>query len=912
MSNLVDEETPLLHAEPPKERKPTPLPKLQIAICLLLQVCEPIASQSIYPYINQLISELGVTGGDDRKVGYYAGLIESLFFLTEATTVLQWSRASDHIGRKPVLLIGLFGLTISMLCFGLSRTFTTLVISRCLTGLLNGNIGVMKSVMGELTDSTNRAEGFSLMPVVWGFGSTIGPLIGGTLARPHERFPKYFSGTFWKTYPYFLPCLVPAVVVMMGFTITLIFFKEVRSIHALPFSLILYINQTIQKRSQGGGEIDDKPVPLRKLLTYRVVLSVSNYVVLAFLNIALYALLPLFLAMPLEIGGLNMDPPAIGYILGALGILLASYQAVFFAKIVRYFGERTVFIASLSTYLPVFALLPMINMAARSYGTNSWPVWILIGMVLVLLAIMDMAYGTIFMYITSSPPSKRALGATNGLSQTTVSIARAIGPALSTSLFSYSVEHNILGGYGVYFFLMILSCFALVLACRLPPRPWDHEDTPPQTPLVSTLDIIGGDTRKIGYYAGLIESLFFATEALTVFQWSRMSDRIGRKPVLMIGMIGTMLSMICFGLSRTFATLVISRCLCGLLNGNIGVMKSAMGELTDSTNRADAFALMPVVWAFGATMGPLIGGSLARPADRFPSIFTGTFWKEFPYFLPCLGTVLFVFVTFIITGLFFKETAHHAHGPKRSLSRSSSSSSSDTLLESQPTSDEQSVGFRGLLIFPVIISIANYVTLAFFNISVNALLPLFFHMPIDMGGLNLEPAAIGYIMGIYGAGTGLFQILFFAKLVRGFGTRRVFIWSMASFIPVFMLFPVISLVAKTWDLCWTVWVLVGLILLLLFFMDTAYGCIFMYVTESAPNRRSLGATNGLAQTTVSFARALGPALSTSLYSFSIQTNLLGGYGVYAILATLGCLALILASQLPMEPWQKEEEGAHQK
>ncbi|KAF8813402.1 hypothetical protein BYT27DRAFT_6370181 [Phlegmacium glaucopus] len=44
--------------------------------------------------------------------------------------------------------------------------------------------------------------------------------------------------------------------------------------------------------------------------------------------------------------------------------------------------------------------------------------------------------------------------------------------------------------------------------------------------------------------------------------------------------------------------IVISRCLCGLLNGNIGVMKSCMGELTDPTNRAEAFALMPVIWAY--------------------------------------------------------------------------------------------------------------------------------------------------------------------------------------------------------------------------------------------------------------------------------------------------------------------------
>ena len=53
---------------------------------------------------------------------------ESIFFATEALFVFQWARLSDHIGRKPVLLIGLFGLTISMACFGLSKTFLGLVV----------------------------------------------------------------------------------------------------------------------------------------------------------------------------------------------------------------------------------------------------------------------------------------------------------------------------------------------------------------------------------------------------------------------------------------------------------------------------------------------------------------------------------------------------------------------------------------------------------------------------------------------------------------------------------------------------------------------------------------------------------------------------------------------------------------
>ena len=46
--------------------------------------------------------------------------------------------------------------------------------SRCLAGLLNGNVGVIKSMMGEITDSTNIAQGMALMPVVWSTGATLG------------------------------------------------------------------------------------------------------------------------------------------------------------------------------------------------------------------------------------------------------------------------------------------------------------------------------------------------------------------------------------------------------------------------------------------------------------------------------------------------------------------------------------------------------------------------------------------------------------------------------------------------------------------------------------------------------------------------------------------------------------------
>lgn len=91
--------------------------------------------------------------------------------------------------------------------------------------------------------------------------------------------------------------------------------------------------------------------------------------------------------------------------------------------------------------------------------------------------------------------------------------------------------------------------------------------------MIRDYNISGGDEAKVGYYAGLIvstvfllekalllpvrESIFFATEALFVLQWSRLSDRIGRKPVLLVGTAGSFLSMMLFGLTKTFWGLVI-------------------------------------------------------------------------------------------------------------------------------------------------------------------------------------------------------------------------------------------------------------------------------------------------------------------------------------------------------------------
>jgi MFS family permease len=55
---------------------------------------------------------------------------------------------------------------------------------RAASGLLNGNVPILKAYMGTITDSTNQAAGMSILALSWGLGSAVGPLLGGFLAEP--------------------------------------------------------------------------------------------------------------------------------------------------------------------------------------------------------------------------------------------------------------------------------------------------------------------------------------------------------------------------------------------------------------------------------------------------------------------------------------------------------------------------------------------------------------------------------------------------------------------------------------------------------------------------------------------------------------------------------------------------------
>jgi hypothetical protein len=357
--------------------------------------------------------------------------------------------------------------------FGLSRSFWMLALSRFLHGALKGNIGILKSLMAELTDESNVAQGFSMLPVATAVAYMIGPLIGGILSRPHDRWPKLFSHPFWVKYPYFLPCLAVSAFACLPFTITAMYLKE---------TVELNHGDNEHASQQGGSShtLDarkgrEKPPPLRCVVTRPVVISIASFATIVMLDSAATALIPLIWSTPTEFGGLGLSPASIGLWMSGYGCMNGISQLAFFPPAVGRFGLRHVFVLSVAACAVVYPMFPFENLALhRAAGGSKITVWALVALQLFSLSVSRMGFSAASIYISSAAPSKRLLGATNGLAQTVVSVQGTIVPAATDWLFAFSITNDVLGGNFVYVVLVSGVFVGLFVAAQLPKDSWGH------------------------------------------------------------------------------------------------------------------------------------------------------------------------------------------------------------------------------------------------------------------------------------------------------------------------------------------------------------------------------------------------------------------------------------------------------
>lgn len=167
---------------------------------------------------------------DDQQIGKYAGIVASAFALCQFLTGVWWGRLADKIGRKRCITYGLCGTLVSGLMFGFSVNFPMAVVARSLGGLLNGNVGVIRTMVSELTaDPRHESITYSIMPVVWSVGSILGPLLGGALADPATSYPgsAFARSEFFTHWRFALPGLVISTIVATSIVLSFLFVEEV-------------------------------------------------------------------------------------------------------------------------------------------------------------------------------------------------------------------------------------------------------------------------------------------------------------------------------------------------------------------------------------------------------------------------------------------------------------------------------------------------------------------------------------------------------------------------------------------------------------------------------------------------------------------------------------------------------------
>ncbi|KAJ8312005.1 LOW QUALITY PROTEIN: hypothetical protein KUTeg_009378 [Tegillarca granosa] len=110
-----------------------------------------------------------------------------------------------------------------------------------------------------------------------------------------------------------------------------------------------------------------------------------------------------------------------------------------------------------------------------------------------------------------------------------------------------------------------------------------------------------------GYYAGIVASAVFLGRAFGSYFWGWLSDKKGRKPVMLLTISLNGICCLIFGFTTNWSMAVVLRFLNGLVNGTVGTAKTILYEMSDNSNQALGMSAISVAWGSGIILGPAIG-----------------------------------------------------------------------------------------------------------------------------------------------------------------------------------------------------------------------------------------------------------------------------------------------------------------
>jgi len=161
----------------------------QFSVLVLLAVVMLVNALSYGIIIPLLYPYAALFGIGPLELGVlFAAFSIAQFF---ATPII--GRLSDSYGRKPLLLLSLFGTSLSLVLFAIAWSAPVLFIARILDGITGGNITVAQAIIADTYPPEERSKGFGILGAAFGFGFLFGPAIGGLLSVVHITAPFWFA-----------------------------------------------------------------------------------------------------------------------------------------------------------------------------------------------------------------------------------------------------------------------------------------------------------------------------------------------------------------------------------------------------------------------------------------------------------------------------------------------------------------------------------------------------------------------------------------------------------------------------------------------------------------------------------------------------------------------------------------------
>ncbi len=139
--------------------------------------------------------------------------------------------------------------------------------------------------------------------------------------------------------------------------------------------------------------------------------------------------------------------------------------------------------------------------------------------------------------------------------------------------------------------------------------------------VIPVLPLYGERFGASPFQVGLLMGVFSGCQLLLAPVFGRLSDRIGRRPILLLSMVGACIGYLIMAMATSWAWLMVARVIQGVSGASISTAQAAIADVTTNRDRSRGMGLIGAAFGIGFVLGPLIGGLMSRVSEGGPFFF---------------------------------------------------------------------------------------------------------------------------------------------------------------------------------------------------------------------------------------------------------------------------------------------------